>query len=134
MATTNLKILSKILVALIGIWTLTTSCFEIIGITIHFPFTISPGIEIPYHRLQSLRISIFLTFTYFAMKYIFWESSRLAPVIFLDIYLKALVTSGALIFFSNDVELSEYRVLIFFLIASVIIHISSRTNIKKYFS
>ncbi len=34
MATTNLKILSKILVALLGIWTLTTSCFEIIGITI----------------------------------------------------------------------------------------------------
>ena len=134
MADRHYKIITKLIVGVLGVWALFVSCLEIIGITIYFPFTITQGNEIPYHRLLSLRVSIFLTFAYFSLRYIFLESSKLAPIIFLDIYLKALVISSTFIFTSNDVEFAEWRILIFFIISSIIVHIASRVSIKKYFS
>ena len=128
------RIIAKLIVGVLGVWALFVSCLEIIGITIYFPFTITQGNEIPYHRLLSLRVSIFLTFAYFSLRYIFFESSKLAPIIFLDVYLKSLVISGTFIFISNDVEFAEWRIGIFFIISSIIVHLASRKNIKKYFS
>ena len=126
--------IAKLIVGALGVWALFVSCLEIIGITIYFPFTISQAEEIPYHRLLSLRVSIFLTFAYFSFRYIFFESSKLAPINFLDIYLKALVISATFIFISNDVWFAEYQILIFFIISSIIVHLASIINIKKYFS
>ena len=126
--------IAKLIVGALGIWALFVSCLEIIGITIYFPFTITQGNEIPYHRLLSLRVSIFFTFAYFSLRYIFFESSKLAPIIFLDIYLKALVISGTFIFILNDVWLAEYQMSIIIIIFSIIVHLASRKNIKKYFS
>ena len=127
-------IIAKLIVGALGVWALFVSFLEIIGITIYFPLTITQGNEIPYHRLLSLRVSIFLTFAYFSLRYIFFESSKLAPIIFLDVYLKALIISSTFIFISNDVEFAEWRIVIFFIISSIIVHLASRMNIRRYFA
>ena len=83
------RILSKIIVALLALWATSIFIAEIMGITIYFPFNIvDERQEVPIHRLTSLRLSIALTFIYFAFRYIFFQSEKLYPIQFLDIYKK----------------------------------------------
>ena len=58
------RILAKILIGLMAIWLIIAVTIEVLGITIYFPFHISPDHEIPYHRWQSVRLSVFVTFAY----------------------------------------------------------------------
>ena len=56
-----IKILAKTLISFLGIWCLAASIAAINGISLYFPFYISDGLEMPYHRLVSLRVTILLT-------------------------------------------------------------------------
>ena len=38
----------------------------VLGIQIYFPFNIADGEEIPYHRMQSIRVAVFVT-TFYAL-------------------------------------------------------------------
>ena len=128
------RILSKIIVALLTIWALSAFIAEIIGITIFFPFNIVERQEIPYHRLTALRLSIFLTFIYFGIRYLFFQTEKLYPIQFLDIYIKSLTISGAFVFYSMNVEFREYYFVFFFFIVSIILHFASRKRIRSYFN
>ena len=71
------RILSKIIISLLALWAI-VRCFiaELLGVTIYFPFNIVERQEVPYHRLTSLRLSIFLTFAYFGFRYIFFKQKN----------------------------------------------------------
>ena len=45
-----IKLTAKILLGLLGLWALIIPILYIFGIAIYFPFKISGGEEIPYHR------------------------------------------------------------------------------------
>ena len=98
------RFLSKSIVALLAAWAVYAFISEIMGVTIYFPFNIVERQEIPYHRLLSLRYSIFLTFIYFAIRFIFFQSEKLYPIQFLDVYIKSLTISGIFVFYSLNVE------------------------------
>ena len=109
------RILSKIIVALLALWATSIFIAEIMGITIYFPFNIvDERQEVPLHRLTSLRLSIALTFIYFAFRYIFFQSEKLYPIQFLDIYIKSLTISALFVFYSMNVKLNEYYFVLFF--------------------
>ena len=108
--------LSKLLVILLALWAISFFIAEIMGVTIYFPFNIVERQEIPYHRLTSLRLSIFLTFIYFAFRYIFFQSEKLYPIQFLEIYIKSLTITAFFVFYSMNVEISEYYFVVFFLV------------------
>ena len=127
-------VLSKIIVALLSLWAIFIIISEIMGITVYFPFNYVEREEIPYHRINSVRLSVFLTFIYFGIRYLFMQSEKLYPIQFLDVYLKSLTLCGIFVFYSTGVELREYYFLLFFLIVSIITHFASRNKIRSYFN
>ena len=128
------KILSKIIVSILSLWAIFIIFSELMGVTVYFPFNFVEREEIPYHRINSVRLSVFLTFIYFGVRYIFFQSEKLYPIQFLDVYLKSLTVCGTFVFYSIGVEWREYYFILFFLIVSIITHFASRKKIRSYFN
>ena len=128
------RILSKIIVGLLALWAASAFIAEIMGVTILFPFNVVERQEMPYHRLSALRLSIFLTFSYFGFRYIFFQLEKLYPIQFLDIYMKFFTISGLCVFYSMGVEFREYYFILFIFIVSLILHFASRKKIRSYFN
>ena len=128
------RILSKLIVALLALWAAFIIISEILGVTVYFPFNVIDRQDFPYHRINSVRLSVFLTFIYFSIRYLFFQSEKMYPIQFLDIYIKSLVICGVFVFYSMDIEFSEYRFIFFFLIVSIIIHFAARKKVRSYFN
>ncbi len=128
------RILSKLIIGLLALWATSAFIAEIMGVSIYFPFNIVERQEIPYHRLNAIRLSIFLTFAYFGVRYIFFQSDKMYPIQFLDIYIKFFILSAMFVFYSMKVEYREYYFILFFLIVSIILHFSSRRKVRSYFN
>ncbi len=128
------RILSKLIVGLLALWAISAFIAEIMGVSIYFPFNIVERQEIPYHRLNALRLSIFLTFAYFGVRYIFFQSDKMYPIQFLDIYIKNFTLSAMFVFYSMNVEYREYYFVLFFLIVSIILHFAARRKVRSYFN
>jgi len=125
------RLLAKIVIAVLGLSFLLVSFFEILGTTLYFSFYLEN--EMPYHRLQALRITIFLTFSYFSFRYLIYESVRMYPIQFLDIMLKIYMLTALIIFINNDVEMREYFVIVAIFFISIISHIASRPKLRRYY-
>ena len=128
------RTLAKIIIGLLSLWAIVTVIAEIIGVTIFFPFNVVERQEIPYHRVASVRLAVFLTFAYFGIRYLFFQSEKLFPIQFLDIYIKTLTLSGFFIFYTSQVEIREYYFVFFFFIVSLVLHSASRNKIRSYFN
>ena len=126
--------LAKIIIGLLSLWALASVIAEIMGVTIYFPLNVVERQEIPYHRVASVRLSVFLTFAYFGFRYLFFQSEKLFPIQFLDIYIKSLTVCGFFVFYSSQVEIREYYFVLFFFIVSIILHFASRNKIRSYFN
>ena len=128
------RTLAKIVIGLLSLWALVSVIAEIMGVTIFFPFNVVERQEIPYHRVASVRLSVFLTFAYFGFRYLFFQSEKLFPIQFLDIYIKSLTICGFFVFYTSQVEIREYYFVFFFFIVSIILHFASRNKIRSYFN
>ena len=128
------KLIAKILLGFLGLWALIIPILYIFGTSIYFPFKISGGEEIPYYRLQAVRLAVCLTFAYFAFRFIFVEYSKLYPIQFLDVFLKSLALTSLLVYLSMGVGIREYVLVIFFFACSIITHVISGKKFRKYFN
>ena len=128
------RVLSKIIVAILSLWAIFIIISELMGVTVYFPFNFVEREEIPYHRINSVRLSVFLTFIYFGIRYLFMQSEKLYPIQFLDVYLKSLTVCGIFVFYSSGVEWREYYFVLFFLVVSTITHFASKNKIKSIFN
>ena len=128
-----IKILAKTLIAFLGLWCLGSSLAAIYGVSIYFPFYISDGIEMPYHRLVSLRVTILLTFSYYSFKYMISESRQLYPIQFLDTILKIYFCSALAIGIRFEMAASEFALLFVFLLIAIVTHIVSRPKLRRYY-
>ncbi len=128
-----IKILAKTLIAFLGLWCLGSSLAAIYGVSIYFPFYISDGIEMPYHRLVSLRVTILLTFSYYSFKYMISESRQLYPIQFLDTILKIYFCSALAIGIRFEMATSEFALLFVFLLMALVTHIVSRPKLRRYY-
>ena len=128
-----IKILAKTLIAFLGLWCLGSSLAAIYGVSIYFPFYISNGIEMPYHRLVSLRVTILLTFSYYSFKYMISESRQLYPIQFLDTILKIYFCSALAIGIRFEMAASEFALLFVFLLIAIVTHIVSRPKLRRYY-
>ena len=128
-----IKILAKIIIAFLGLWCVGASIAALYGVALYFPFYISEGNEIPYHRMQSTRITILLSFSFYSLKYLVSESKQLYPIQFLDTILKIYVLSSLALFIRYDVIRSEYIVLFFLFLMTIVSHIVSRPKLRRYY-
>ena len=127
------QFLSKIIIILLTLLGITVLVGEIFNFHIYFPLNLAENIEIPYHRMQSIRLSLIVTFIYFGIRYIFWQSIKMYPIQFLNIYLKSLAVCSFLVFYSFQVETREYYFVLFFFVVAIILHFASRPEIRRYF-
>ena len=128
------QLLSKIIIIILTLLGIAIILGELFNFHIYFPLNLAENNEIPYHRMQSIRLSLILTFVYFGIRYIFFQSLKMYPIQFLNIYLKSLTVCSLFVFYSFQVELGEYYFVLFFFVVSIILHFASRPEIKKYFS
>ena len=128
------KTLAKFIIGLLSLWAVVFITAEIIGVTIYFPFTIVEKQELPYHRITSVRLAVFLTFAYFGFRYIFFQSEKLFPIQFLEIYLKSFTFCCLFVFYTSQVEYREYYFVLFLFIVSIILHFASRKKMRTYFN
>ncbi len=127
------RLLSKFIIAILSLWAAFIVISELLGVTVYFPFNFSERQEVPYHRTNSVRLSVFLTFIYFGMRYLFYQTEKLFPLQFLDIYLKSLTICALFVFYSLEVPIREYLFVLFFFVVSIIVHFASRKKIRSYF-
>ena len=128
-----IKKIAKALIAFLGIWCVCASIAAFYGVSLYFPFYISDEVEIPYHRMLSLRVTILLTFAYYSLKYLVSESKQLYPIQFLDTILKIYFCSALIIGIRLDVATSEFIVLIIFLLMAIVSHVVSRPKLRRYY-
>ena len=128
-----LKIFAKSLIAFLGLWCVVASILAIYDVSLYFPFYISEGEEMPYHRMVALRVTILLTFAFYSLKYLISESRQLYPIQFLDTILKTYFFSALVIGIRFDVAKSEYIVLLLFLLMAIFSHIVSRPKLRRYY-
>ena len=125
--------LSKILIVVLTLIGIIILFGEIISVHIYFPLSISEDEQIPYHRMQSVRLSLIITFIYFGIRYMIWNTVKMYPAQILNVILKSLAVSSLFVYFTLQMELREYWFVLFFFIVAAILHFSSRPEIKKYF-
>ena len=128
-----LRLVSYGVIVIFVVWTLAVSVAEFIGVTIHFPWIIAGIDEIPLHRLQSLRIAIFLTFSHYGMLHLFGKNKEYLPVHFLSQFLFYLVLSGGIIMHKTGVPVREYGILVIFTIVWLLTVVASTPINRDYF-
>ena len=128
-----LRLVSYGVIVIFVVWTLAVSVAEFIGVTIHFPWIIAGIDEIPLHRLQSLRIAIFLTFSHYGMLHLFGKNKEYLPVHFLSQFLFYLVLSGGIIMHKTGVSVREYGILVIFTIVWLLTVLASTPVNRDYF-
>ena len=123
------------MIFLLGVWALFAGIVALLGYSFSFPFEFNQSIEeIPFHRWQVVRVSVFLTFGYLAIRHFLFGKERMFPIQFLDIYLKSIGGSGLIIFYQNGItDYREYATLGFFLLAALLSHFLARPEYKKIF-
>ena len=99
----GLRLFSNVIIALLAVWVSYAYVNSIIGNTIMFPL-VSPSEEnIPYYKLQTVRLSVFITFVYYALFHVIKGSEKIYPIHFLKTYLFALAFNLMLLILIADV-------------------------------
>ena len=124
---------TKLLIVFLTIIGVVILLGEIINVHIYFPLSISEDEKIPYHRLQSVRLSLIISFIYFGIRYLFWSTVKMYPIQFLNIILKSLALSSLFVYYTFQMELVEYWFVLFFFVVAIILHVASRPEIRRYF-
>ena len=123
------------MIFILGAWAVFAGIVALLGYSFSFPFDFNDSLnDIPLHRWQIVRVSVFLTFGYLAIRHFLFGKERMFPVQFLDLYLKFIVGSGVFIYYQQGItDYIEYATLGFFLIAAILSHFLSRPEYKKIF-
>ena len=127
-----MRIIANGVIALLMIWALVVSSLAFLDITIHFPWVISDADGIPFHRLQTIRIGVMLTFSYYGLLHLIGKSQQFYPLHFLTTYLFYMLLSGLIIFYRRGVIMEDWGVLLFFGVALGFCYLAARPEVNKY--
>lgn len=129
-----IRITANVIILVLALWAVYATVTALLGVTVYFPFRMTDADSIPEHRWQSARLSVFVTFAYYAVIHLINGSREIYPIHFLKVYLLCLTVVGSVVFIRAGVSLYEYAVPVFFGFCTLILHIASRAQFKKYFS
>lgn len=129
-----LRFISKTLVLVLALWAILLGICAVLGIQIYFPFTIAEENEIPYFRMQAVRIAVFMTFVYYAYMYLVNAAKEVYPIHFLKIFMISVGISSFVFTYQYNASLSNYIIATFFLLCGLVFHLVSKPEIKKYFT
>jgi hypothetical protein len=130
----GMRIIANSVITLMMVWALGVSFLAFLDITIHWPWIITEANTeaIPYHRLQTVRIGLLLTFSYYGLLHLIGKSQEFYPLHFLTTYLLYMVLSGLIIFYRRDVLMQDWGVLVFFSVCLIFCYAAARPGVNKY--
>ena len=128
-----MRLIAKLLVTSMVMWLLSVIICGLLGVSIQFPFTIVDEGEIAYHRLQTIRISLFLTVAYYGLQYVLGFTKEVYPINFVKVYIFNMCIVGLALFYRLNVEREEYLVLAFWLLFLVILNIATTNRYRRLF-
>ena len=128
-----MRLMSKLIIIFLSFYALSVIIAYFYDKSITFPFSITNNLYVPEYRLHAIRLATFLSFFYFGISYIFFQSRALYPIQFMGIFLFNLGIVGALCIYKENIDSSEYLLSIFFLLVSLILYIGGKNKIKRYF-
>ena len=103
----------------------------VFSVSIIFPFFISDGHHVPEHRLHAIRLTLFTTFVYFSIRYLFIGSVKLYPLQVMGIILLNLTIVGTMVSYFKGVDPTEYLLLIFYLPASIVLYFAGKPDLVE---
>ena len=128
-----MRLFAKLLVAAMVIWLLSVVICSLLGVSIQFPFTLIEEGEIAYHRLQTLRIALFLTVAYYGLQYVLDLTKQVYPINFVKVYIFNMCIVGLALFYRLDVERKEYLVLAFWFLFLAILNVATTNRYRRLF-
>ena len=128
-----MRLIAKLLVTAMVMWLLSVIICGLLGVSIQFPFTIVEEGEIAYHRLQTIRISLFLTIAYYGLQYVLGFTKEVYPINFVKVYIFNMCIVGLALFYRLNVEREEYLVLAFWLFFLAILNIATTNRYRRLF-
>ena len=129
-----LRVIGKLLVLTLSIFSIFLGICAVIGIQIYFPFNIAEGEEIPYHRMQSIRVAVFITFTFYSTLYLINSIKEVYPIHFLKVFMISFGITSLVFSYQAEAGAKEIILAIFYLCCGLIFHLISKPAIRKYFN
>jgi len=129
-----LRIIGKLLVFTLSIFAVFLGICAVLGIQIYFPFNVAEGEEIPYHRMQSIRVAVFITFSYYGALYLINSIKEVYPIHFLKVFMISFGITSMVFSYQSAAGAKEIILSIFYLCCGLVFHLISRPEIKKYFT
>ncbi len=129
-----LRTIGKLLVLVLSIFAIFLGICALIGIQIYFPFNVAEGEEIPYHRMQSIRVAVFITFVFYGTLYLINSIKEVYPIHFLKVFMISFGITSLVFSYQAEAGSKEIILAIFYLLCGVIFHLISKPAIKKYFT
>ena len=129
-----LRTIGKLLVLTLSIFAIFLGISAFLGIQIYFPFNVAEGKEIPYHRMQSIRVAVFITFTYYGALYLINSIKEVYPIHFLKVFMINFGITSLVFSYQAEVGVKEIVLGIFYLCCGLVFHLISKPTIKKYFN
>ena len=129
-----LRIIGKLLVFTLSIFAIFLGICAVLGIQNYFPFNVAEGEEIPYHRMQSIRVAVFITFTYYGALYLINSIKEVYPIHFLKVFMISFGITSLVFSYQAEAGVKEIILAIFYLCCGLVFHLISRPEIKKYFT
>ena len=129
-----LRIISKLLVLILTLFAIFLGICALLGIQIYFPFNVAEGKEIPYHRMQSVRVAVFITFSFYGYLYLINSIKEVFPIHFLKVFIISFGITTLIFSIKGEEGIMEVINAIFFLVCGLIFHLVSKPTIRKYFT
>jgi len=129
-----LRKISKLLVLVLTLFSIFLGICALLGIQIYFPFNVAEGEEIPYHRMQSIRVAVFMTFTFYGCLYLINSIKEVFPIHFLKVFMISFGITSFIFSLKGEEGIIEIIFAIFYLMCGLIFHLVSKPYIKKYFT
>ena len=129
-----LHLIGKILVLILSFFAIFLGICAVLGIQIYFPFNLDEGKEIPYHRMQSVRVAVFITFSFYGILYLINSIKEVYPIHFLKVFMISFGFSSMIFSFQAEAGKIEIILAIFYLCCGLVFHLISKPALRKYFT
>ena len=129
-----LRTIGKLLVLILSIFAIFLGTCAILGIQVYFPFNVAEGEEIPYHRMQSIRVAVFISFTFYGALYLINSIKEVYPIHFLKVFMISFGITSLIFSYQAEAGIKEIILAIFYLCCGLVFHLISKPAIRKYFN
>ena len=129
-----LRAISKLLVLVLTLFSIFLGICALLGIQIYFPFNVAEGKEIPYHRMQNIRVAVFVTFTFYGYLYLINSIKEVFPIHFLKVFMINFGITSLVFSIKGEEGIIEIIIAIFYLMCGLIFYLVSKPEIRKYFT